>query len=726
MDDSLVKRLVDISESMASKLAETQKKVDGLERNLNTQTDTLTKELRAEIAKLRASESKHSTELNALKSEVQDRLSKFETWLSSFETDVTRSVDKGVAKGTEKVRNDFEGFKKRVQDEFNEVAKETTATLKALTIKFDDLQSTTDRKDKEVTERLEKELAAGLTALTKKIDRALTVLDATIDERRAELSDSVQNALLEKTRTIDELAARLDSFENVVSLQEDGLQKYVSKEFKRASAELEEASKAHLENAVAKAKAAFDKEIESERMENARAAEEQKKQVEEANRKISSLNKKLGEQTDALERRIEETAKAGTDKIAQLEEQLTANMNARTLKESSFFKEINEALEALIKEFQAEKTALREGISGLVEGQLEEKQVFQRIDGKIEYLENLIDMQNKGFDEKLTREVSRAIVDHTVQVQKRFEGLEGQMQSLEAYTEAKSQEENKRINELSEALRKEMETSSGTLRTYIGSLDNKYNKRIDSLKSELQAQVSELGDSASQATTEMAKEYRGALSELQKKVETLDNVLALQEEGERRLEQAVQEQLEKVKADYKSKLEQLRSNLEPMVNQRVESRVHALESKLDERYGNLQRTLKEQVKEVLVQDAEALATAKIENVLFALTEELERKKREVTAEVERIQNRAISSVDDVRRQIEGDIARVHSDIEANAQRLRQELEEVQSLKARIAADMERTGTVDLSEIMARLVRLENELTALKRSGALIRQPIILE
>ncbi|MBI4017614.1 MAG: hypothetical protein HY366_01565, partial [Candidatus Aenigmarchaeota archaeon] len=628
---------------------------------------------------------------------------------------VERSVDKGVAKGSQKLRDDFNDFRKTMQAGLSEVSKDTTAALKELSSKFEALRTESERNNRDTRDRLEKELNAGLSALTTKIDATMAALDAALAEKRAELADRLSESIKENEGVVDDLTSKVTSLENVIAIQEGGLKSYVSAELKNAAIAMQEGIRANLENAISQAKSSLDKELEGERLAHARKAEEHGTQIEEHRKRANALEEAFSRYSEEISRLIDDSNKRVTQMTSALEARLNETLNARIAKDAVYFKEVNETLAALIRDFNAERTALRDGIGTLVEQQLNERQVFERVDSKVEYLENLIDLQNKGFDEKIAREVSRSIVDQTVQVQKKFEAVEEQLKSAEAYVELKSKESSSRSTEMAEALKKEMESVSETVRSYANALEGRYGKRLDELKKSLQAQVDDIRDSTSAAVTDVLKESHSVLTEIQRKVENVDNVLVLQEEGE-----------ENIKNELKTRMDQMKNSMDAMVNQRIESRIHATEARLDEKYGEVRRTLKDQVRDVLTQDAEALATAKVENVLFAMSEELERKKREVEQEIERIQTRAVASVDDVRRQIEDDIKRAYADVEQNAQKLREELAEVQTLRAKVNADMERTGRVDLSEVLARLVRIENELASLKRSGAVIRQPIIME
>ena len=263
-------------------------------------------------------------------------------------------------------------------------------------------------------------------------------------------------------------------------------------------------------------------------------------------------------------------------RIAELQRQLEEVLKDRAAKESAYFKELNEALDALIKDFNAERTSLREGIGSLVSQQLDEQKVFQKIDDKVEYLENLLDLQNKGFDEKISREVTHALSESISETQKNVNAINEQLKSIENYVESKNTESRSLVADLVDGLRKDSVASSEAVRGYIGSLDNKYAKRLDAMKEGLDERLQETKDFTSRISENAITENKDVLANLQRRVDNIDNITALSEDGD-----------EQLRTEMKSKLEQLRANLEPMINQRVESRMHAAETRLDDKYGRV-------------------------------------------------------------------------------------------------------------------------------------------
>src|SRR3989344_1785873 len=202
-DDNLVKKLVDITESVTSKLADTQRKVDDLDvalqtgngtiRNdiellktkvqsmhdslessassfgdmqqkieeldmfLQTSGSTLRNELDVLKSKVRSAQDSNSGEIKSLRAELTDKLSKLEAWSMTLESGLERDIDRGISKGTKQVGDDFEDLKKAMRQEMNETTEEVSVALKEMTIKSDALQSRVDSKNREAAERLEKE-----------------------------------------------------------------------------------------------------------------------------------------------------------------------------------------------------------------------------------------------------------------------------------------------------------------------------------------------------------------------------------------------------------------------------------------------------------------------------------------------------------------------------------------------------------------------------------------
>ncbi|QQG39980.1 MAG: hypothetical protein HYS81_01040 [Candidatus Aenigmatarchaeota archaeon] len=749
MEDSIVKRLVDVTESVTEKVTAVQKRLDDIERKADSLSET---------------EGQQAAHLDVLRKEVSDKLRRLENTVGGFEADVSKSVAEGIAKGTSAIRQDFDAFRKDAFARLKQTSADSATELRDLQIRLDRIEAQSGKSDKETREVVEREMAAGIAALNKKIDSSIDALDKTLAERRTELAAALRASLDENRAVVSDITTRMTSLENVASLQEAGTKKYVSAEIAKATDAMKDAVRSAAEASVSRAKASMDKELEQEKLYTARVSEEQRAKLIELARRLEVMDSALRVANDGLAGRLERMETAMAESESALENRMMESMNTKLLKISGNFKDVNETLAAVIKDLNSEKESLRSGIAALVEQQLDEKGVFQKIDGKIEYLENLVDLQNKGFDEKLSREVNRAVADSTVQHQQRFDAMDSQMRAFEGSVEnARTRAEiadrelEKQVVETAEAMKKEVISIAESLRSHVNAMDGKYNKQLDYLKQSHAEKAEALQSSVASSLADITREHFNSISDLQRKLDAIDNVLALQRTGEENLRKEFKEsldamrsevreqtgqvrgateaasrkfeaRLQEIRGETKARLEQFRTGLEPMVAQRVDSRAHALEGRMDEKYGGVQRNLKESVREILTQDAEALATAKVENVLFALSEELDRKKRQAESEIEKIQARAVASVDDIRRQIESDVQRVHSDLDQNARRLRAELEEVQRLKARVAAEAERTGPEHTAELLARIERLENEISSLKGRtyGPYGQQPIILE
>ncbi|MBI4017865.1 MAG: hypothetical protein HY366_02890, partial [Candidatus Aenigmarchaeota archaeon] len=76
-DDALVKKLVDITESVTTKISNAEARLDSLDASQKAQADAIAKDLQ-----------KKSSELTALRREATDKLNKLESTMASIESEV--------------------------------------------------------------------------------------------------------------------------------------------------------------------------------------------------------------------------------------------------------------------------------------------------------------------------------------------------------------------------------------------------------------------------------------------------------------------------------------------------------------------------------------------------------------------------------------------------------------------------------------------------------------